>query len=71
MIRCEAIEEFTLEKFYELKNIKRKDRNEDGRIFVEDRFECDEEMYKYLTGKNKDGAVVVKIIEYDPIKEQE
>lgn len=70
MIKCEAVEQFTLEKFNELKNIKRYDINrcDIGRIYVRDRFECDEEMAIYLSGKNNENKIVVKIIEVEPDK---
>ena len=63
MIRCEVIKEFTLEKFNELKNIKRKSIQKDGKLYVGDTFECDETMARYLTGENEKCSVVVKIIE--------
>ena len=66
MIKVEVIEEFTLEKFNELKNIVRKDKEEIGRLFIGDTFECDEEMAKYLTGNNDLNKVVVKVIEVIP-----
>jgi len=66
MVKCEVIEEFTLEKFDELKNIVRKSKDEKGRLFVGDTFECDENMAKYLTGDNPLNKVVVKVIEVIP-----
>ena len=68
MIKCEVIKEFTLEKFDELKNVERKRIDVKGKLFVEDTFECTKEMAEYLTGKNKDNVVVVKIIEVIPEK---
>lgn len=66
MIRVEAIKEFTLEKFDELNNIVRKDKDETGKIFVGDTFECTQEMCDYLTGNNIKNAVVVNVIEVIP-----
>lgn len=63
MFKCQVIKEFTLEKFDELKNIKRFDKEEEGRLFEKDEFECDEEMKDYLTGNNSSRVVVVKVID--------
>ena len=66
MIKVEVIEEFTLKRFDELKNIQRKSIEVKGRLFVGDTFECDEDMVKYLTGNNEQGKTVVKVIEVEP-----
>ena len=66
MIKVEAIIDFTLEKFDELKNIQRKSIEQKGKLFEGDIFECDENMVKYLTGENEKGATVIKVIEVIP-----
>ncbi len=67
MIKVEVInEDFTLEKFNELKNITRKSVAEKGKLFKGDTFECDEKMVDYLTGNNPLNKVVVKVIEVEP-----
>ena len=66
MIKCEVIKEFTLEKFNELVDIKRKSIDIKGKLFVGDTFECNEDMVKYLTGNNEQGKTVVKVIEVEP-----
>ena len=65
MIKVETIVEFTLNDFDKLKNLVRKDisKNEKGRLYVGDIFECNKEMVEYLTGKNTYNKVVVQIIE--------
>lgn len=68
MIKCEVIKEFTLERFNELKNIQRKGIDTKGKLYVGDTFECDKEMADYLMGANKDGQVVVKVVEVEPKK---
>ena len=68
MIKCEVTREFTLGKFDELKNIKRKNVDTHGRLYLGDTFECDEDMAKYLTGGNSKDKVVVKILEVIPAK---
>lgn len=70
MIKVRVIEGFTLKKFNELKNIKRKDesKNVEGKLFIGDEFECELEMFKYLTGENKIGRAFVEKIEVTPKK---
>jgi len=63
MIKVEVTEEFTLKDFNQLKNIKRKAKDVKGRLYVGDTFECEESMFKYLTGDNALNKVVVKLIE--------
>ena len=70
MIKCEVVQEFTLEKFDELKNIQRKSADVKGKLFVGDTFECDEAMAKYLQGDNVLKKTVVKVIEVVPVKEE-
>lgn len=66
MIKCEVIKDFTLGKFNELKNIKRRMFDENGKLFIGDTFECDKKMADYLTGNNSQGEIVVKITEIIP-----
>lgn len=63
MIKCVVTEDFNLREFAKLKNIVRKARNVEGKLFVGDTFECDEDMAEYLTGKNPLNKIVVKVIE--------
>lgn len=70
MIKCEVVENFTLENFKELKNIVRKNANVDGKLYVGDIFECSEEMAKYLDGGNVLKKKVIKIIEVKPAKKK-
>lgn len=63
MIKVEVTEEFTLKDFNQLKNIKRKAKDVKGRLYVGDTFECEESMFKYLTGDNALKKVVVKLVE--------
>ena len=69
MICCEVIKDFTLEKFGELENIKRKKIDTKGKLYIGDTFECTKEMADYLMGKNLKGNVVVKVIEIIPEKD--
>lgn len=69
MIKVEVTEDFTLQKFEELKNIVRKGKSQEGKLFIGDIFECDEKMADYLTGNNSINRAVVKVIEVIPEKE--
>ena len=68
MIKCEVIENFTLARFDELKNVERLGGGTGNYLKVRDRFECTEELAKYLTGDNAMKKVVVKVIEVIPDK---
>lgn len=72
MIKCEVIENFTLEKHNELKNVKKIVDRKDNEFGARDTFECTKDMAEYLTGKNVLNKTVVKVIEIIPeIKELE
>lgn len=67
MIKLRTIKVFTLEKFNELKNLKRATGSDNyGVLYVGDTFECNEEMAKYLTGDNKLKLKVAEVIEIIP-----
>lgn len=66
MIRVEAIDDFTLGRFNELKNVQRKRLDTPGRLYKGDTFECTEELVDYLSGNNKLNKVFVKVIEILP-----
>lgn len=69
MIKVRVIEDFTLQEFDKLKNIIRKGKEQEGKLFIGDIFECDEKMADYLTGNNSINRAVVKVIEVIPEKE--
>lgn len=71
MIKCEVIENFTLEKFNELKNVKKVVNRKDNEFGVKDTFECEKEMADYLTGNNPLKKAVVKVVEVKPDKTEE
>lgn len=68
MFRVEVLENFTLARFDELKNIQRKSKEEKGRLFAGDTFECNQELTDYLLGDNKINRAVVRVIEIIPEK---
>lgn len=69
MFKVEVLEEFTLGRFDELKNIQRKAREEKGKLFVGDIFECDQEMADYLLRDNALKRAFVRVVEIIPEKE--
>ena len=74
MVKVEVIiDNFSLKKFSELKNLERKkeSKNEQGFLYEGDTFECSKEMAVYLTGKNPLDLQVVKIIEVIPEEVEE
>lgn len=71
MIKCEAIKEFTLGRYDELKNIQRKSIEIKGKLLIGDTFECEKDLADYLLGKNDKNMAVVKVIEIEPEKEIE
>jgi len=75
MIKCKVVGKFDLKAFKELRNIEREKKEHesakyDGKLFVNDKFECSQEMADYLTGNNPLNLQVVKIIEVIPEKEE-
>ncbi len=66
MIKVEAIKDFNLGRFDELKNIVRKGANTKGHLNKGDVFECEQGLAEYLTGKNDKKLVVVRVIEVIP-----
>ena len=63
IIKCEAIVDFTLARFNEIWDIERKSIEQNGKLFMGDKFKCSKELAEYLAGKNDKGNVVVKIKE--------
>lgn len=71
MVKVEVIEDFTLERFNELKNIQRKGKDIKGSLFKGDEFDCSKELADYLLGNNKLNKAFIKIIEVIPEKKKE
>lgn len=69
MVKVQVIEDFSLfSKFNELKNLKRNNysRNKEGYLYINDTFECTEDIAEYLINTNAKGKAFVKIIEVIP-----
>jgi hypothetical protein len=69
MIKVEVLEDFRLSRFNEIKNIQRKSKEEKGRLFTGDIFECTEELADYLIKNNSLGRAFVRVIKIIPEKE--
>lgn len=71
MVKVQAIIDFTYKKYDEIQNLNSLDEIEKGTIFKEDIFEVEDKEALYLTGKNKNNIVAVKVLEVIPeIKEE-
>ena len=71
MVKVQAIMDFTYKKYDKIQNLNSLDEIEKGKIFKEDIFEVEDDEALYLTGKNKDKIVAVKVLEIIPeIKEE-
>ena len=71
MVKVQAIMDFTYKKYDKIQNLNSLDEIEKGKIFKEDIFEVEDKEALYLTGKNKNKIVAVKVLEVIPeIKEE-
>ena len=71
MVKVQAIIDFTYKKYDKIQNLNSLDEIEKGKIFKEDIFEVEDKEALYLTGKNKNNIVAVKVLEVIPeIKEE-
>lgn len=71
MVKVQAIIDFSYKKYGEIQNLNSLDKIEKGTIFTGDIFEVEDKEALYLTGKNKNNIVAVKVLEVIPeIKEE-
>lgn len=67
IIKCKVIKEFTLKDFNKLENLVRGGyKNDYGKLYTNDIFECEKEMADYLMGENPFNEIVIKILEVEP-----
>ena len=72
MVKVQAIIDFSYKKYDKIQNLNSLDEIEKGTIFTGDIFEVEDKEALYLTGKNKNNIVAVKVLEVIPeIKEKE
>jgi lipopolysaccharide biosynthesis glycosyltransferase len=77
MFKVVVLKEFTLGRFNELKNLVRNnpDKNEKGRLYEKDVFECKKDLVDYLSGNNDYNDEFIKVIEIipeeKPVKKEE
>ena len=72
MIKCVVIEKFNLNEkdFNQLTNLKRASIGVKEKLYVNDEFECTEELAKYLSGENKYNKAYIQVIEVKPKEEK-
>ena len=70
MIKLQAIEDFSLQRFDEILEIERYNKDEKGMIYKNDIFKCNKDLAEYLSGNNPLNRTVVKILEIEPNKEK-
>lgn len=63
MVKVEAIIDFLYSKFDKVKNLVRKDKEQDGKIFKGDIFEVGKKESEYLLGNNAKNLIAVKVLE--------
>lgn len=62
MVKVEAIIDFLYSKFDKVKNLVRKDKEQDGKIFKGDIFEVDKKEADYLLGNNAKSLIAIKVL---------
>lgn len=63
MVKVEAIIDFLYSNFDKVKNLVRKDKEQDGKIFKGDIFEVDKKEADYLLGNNAKSLIAIKVLE--------
>ena len=71
MVKVQAIIDFNYKNYNKIKDLQPANKIQEGKIFAGDIFEVENEEALYLTGKNKNNIVAVKVLEVIPeIKEE-
>lgn len=71
MVKVQAIIDFNYKNYNKIKNLQPINKMQEGKIFAGDIFEVEDKEALYLTGKNKNNIVAVKVLEVIPeIKEE-
>ena len=70
MVKVQAIIDFNYKNYTKIKDLQPANKMQEGKIFAGDIFNVEDEEALYLTGKNKNNLVAVKVLEVIPeIKE--
>ena len=71
MVKVQAIIDFNYKNYTKIKDLQPTNKIQEGKIFVGDIFNVEDDEAKYLTGENKNKIVAVKVLEVIPeIKEE-
>ena len=71
MVKVQAIIDFNYKNYNKIKDLQPVNKIQEGKIFAGDIFEVEDKEALYLTGKNKNNIVAVKVLEVIPeIKEE-
>ena len=71
MVKVQAIIDFNYKNYTKIKELQPANKKQEGKIFAGDIFEVEDKEALYLTGKNKNNIVAVKVLEVIPeIKEE-
>ena len=68
MIKLQALENFSLERFNEIEMVERAGKEQNKWVNKNDIFKCKKDLADYLLGANPLGRPVVRVIEVEPIK---
>ena len=71
MVKVQSIIDFNYKNYNKIKDLQPTNKMQEGKIFVGDIFNVENDEAKYLTGENKNKIVAVKVLEVIPeIKEE-
>lgn len=71
MVKVQAIIDFNYKNYNKIKDLQPTNKKQEGKIFAGDIFNVEDDEALYLTGKNKNNIVAVKVLEVIPeIKEE-
>lgn len=68
MVKVQAIIDFNYAKYDKIKNLESINKVVENKIFAGDTFDVEDTEALYLTGKNKNNIVAVKVLEVIPDK---
>lgn len=66
MVKVQAIIDFNYKNYNKIKDLQPTNKMQEGKLFAGDIFNVEDEEALYLTGKNKNNIVAVKVLEVIP-----